>query len=312
MIDTIIINVRFRSREKQMFGQFLYKTAAILFLFLSFLTGFSQDTIKVNSAIDRNSILIGERISLVYEAEIPETLPIRFFLIDTIEHFEFIDKGRIDTINTSSGTLLRQRLTITSFDSGQWVIPSFQLGNSGIQSDSFLVDVRFTPFDTAQGYNDIRDIIEIDPAEEKESNLYWIAAIATVIVLVAIFFLARKKKPATTLLVKANPYEEAMKKLDQLGRQTLPPKEFHTALTDIFREYLAKRKNISSLQRTTDELVVQLHGLNMNKETYSEMAQALRLSDFVKFAKYEPPSEDNHHALAVIRQAISTIEKTSV
>ena len=100
-----------------------------------------------------------------------------------------------------------------------------------------------------------------------------------------------------------------MQQLDALQKQNLPIKEYYTRLTEIFRTYMTKRKNISSLQKTTDELVTQLRTLHMDPEDYQKLANVLRLCDFVKFAKYQPGTEDARVALSLIKNSIQSIEK---
>jgi len=289
--------------------QFAYRATVVSFLCFCSVVCFSQPAVQVKASVDRNTILIGERIKLLLEANIPETQPIRFFSIDTIDHFEFIDKGKIDTINTSSGTRLLQQFIFTSFDSGRWVIPSYVLDEaSHIQTDSIVIDVGFTPFDTSKPYNDIKDIIEVEVKEKKKDYWYYIAAAGTVLVLVLIYFITRKKKSKVVAATIISPYEEAMKQLEQIRKQELSAKEYYTRLTDIFRSYLAGRKNISSLQKTTDELVIQLKSLKMDDNHYSQLAQVLRLGDFVKFAKYQPASDDNKLSYDIIKNAVQAIE----
>jgi hypothetical protein len=123
------------------------------------------------------------------------------------------------------------------------------------------------------------------------------------------YFLLRGKTPKAKVEKVVNPFEEAMHQLDALQKQNLPVKEYYTSLTDIFRTYMAKRKNISSLQKTTDELVTQLRALHLNPEDYQKLANVLRLCDFVKFAKYQPVAEDNRLALGIIKNSIQSIEK---
>ena len=57
-------------------------------------------------------------------------------------------------------------------------------------------------------------------------------------------------------------------------------------------------------------MVLQLRNLDMGKEQFDKLAQSLRLSDFVKFAKYIPTSEDDKSAFEEIKKAIITIEKS--
>ena len=64
-----------------------------------------------------------------------------------------------------------------------------------------------------------------------------------------------------------------------------------------------------SMQKTTDDLVVQLRGLPMDRLQFEKLAQSLRLSDFVKFARYVPSAEDDRNTFETIKNAIVAIEK---
>jgi hypothetical protein len=285
---------------------------AICFPFF-LLTAFFSDAQKttVKATVDKNRIVIGERIRFTLEADIPENEPIRFFIIDTIPHFE-LDKQRIDTTNTSEGTFLRQVISITSFDSGHWVIPSFSLGEKA-NTDTIPIDVSFSQMDTTKGYHDIKDIIDVKPPEEKKTEWLWyaIGGGVLVIVLLLIYFL-RKKKPAVVAAAPViDPYQDAMEQLEKLRKEKTGPKEYYSRLVDIFRLYVLRKRDVHSLQKTTDDLVVQLKTIQISKEQFEKLAQALRLSDFVKFAKYVPSAEDDRNVFETVKDSIAAIEKVN-
>ena len=296
---------------------FIYKMINKLFHRLFFtaiflvvgLIGVAQNGTTVKATIDRNQILIGEPIQLTLEVNIPENESIRFFSIDSISHFEFLNPGKIDTTNTSNGTRLTQIIPITSFDSGSWVIPSFSLTES-LRTDSLPVDVGFSPFNPEQPYHDIKDIIEVEPAEKKQ-QWWWYAAGAGLILLILIIYLLTRKKPVVVAAPKAiiNPYEEAMKQLAAIERSKPEAKQYYSKLTDVFRLYIFQKKGFLSLQKTMDDMVIQLKGLNMNKEQFDQLSQALRLSDFLKFAKFIPSPEDDRMILDTIKKSIQEIEQ---
>ena len=110
---------------------------------------------------------MASQLQLTLEVDVPENEPIRFFQLDSLPHFEFLNIQEIDTVNTGSGTVLTQVIHITSFDSGHWVIPSLSIGEN-VATDSIPVDVGFSPFNPDQPYHDIKEIIEVTPEERKE------------------------------------------------------------------------------------------------------------------------------------------------
>ncbi|HKZ65984.1 MAG TPA: LPXTG cell wall anchor domain-containing protein [Chitinophagaceae bacterium] len=291
-------------------NKLFYKTTiTIIAVFFSLLAA-AQSKTTVKATIDRSQILIGEPVRLTLEADIPEHEAIRFFQYDSIPHFEFLNKQKIDTSNTGSGTVLTQIIQITSWDSGHWVIPSFRLGEN-IATDTLPIDVGFSPFNPEQPYHDTKDIIEVTPEEEKEKERWWyIVGGAVLLLLLLIFLLKKKKKPVVPVVEQPlDPYRDAIKQLEKLQREKPETKQYYSRLVDIFKEYIAAKKGIHSLQATTYDLVAQLKGLNMPADQFDELARSLSLSDFVKFAKYIPSTEDDKNVLTIIYRSIQQIEQ---
>lgn len=289
-------------------NNFFYRIAIASVLIIVTATVAAQSKTVVKAIIDKPKILIGEPLRLTLEADIPEHEPIRFFQFDSIPHFEFLDRPKIDTSNTGSGTMLRQVIMLTSFDSGHWVIPALSLTDA-IRTDSIPVDVVFSSFDPAQPYHDVKDIIEVNPQEEKKEIKWWYF-VAVVLLLLLIFLFRKKKKPVVVVVAEpADPYKEAMLELQRLQMEKPETKQYYSRLVDIFRVYVAAKKGIHSLQATTDDLVVQLKGLNLRNDEFDKLSQTLRQSDFVKYAKYIPSAEDDKNNFENVSRSIQLIEQ---
>jgi hypothetical protein len=274
-------------------------------IFLSFLVFSSLQVtaqkLKVTAAVSKNSILLGEPFELNVKAEYPANSK-KPFRLDSIPHFEFIGTPAIDSTSSNNIVTLIGRYQLTSFDSGHWVI-----------MDTIGMDVIFSDFNPDQDYHDIKSIIEVAPPKKKQ--WWWWAAGGAVIVAAIIIYLLKRKKPEKKAppapVIAVDPYEDAMKQLEKLQNSKMDPKSWHSALTDIFRQYVFRKKGIFSLQKTTDDLVLQLKQLSFNKGSLDALSQSLRLSDFVKFAKYMPTEADNKATFDVIRDTIMLIEKWS-
>ena len=281
---------------------------AIVAVFSSLATAAQIKTVA-KATVNKTQILIGEPITLTLEVDVPEHEPIRFFQLDSLPHFEFLNSQEIDTINTGRGTVLTQVMHITSFDSGRWVIPSLSIGET-VATDSIPVDVVFSPFNPDSPYHDIKEIIEVTPEERKEKIKWWYIVAGAVLLLMLILFFTKKKKPAPQAIQPpADPYKDAMEELEKLQREKPEAKQYYSRLIDIFRVYVSAKKGIHSLQNTTDDLVMQLRNLNIPKDQFDQLSQGLRLSDFVKFAKYVPSSEDDKTVFNVIAGIIQQIEQ---
>jgi hypothetical protein len=287
-----------------------------IFFLISFLssviTSYSQDKITIKANIDKNNIVIGEQIHFYLEADFPLHEPMSFFTIDSIPHFEILEQKKIDTLDKNEGIKLSQTLTLTSFDSGHWVIPSFELaGDKPLFTDTIPVNVGFSAFDPNQDYHDIKDIINVQVQKKKEQNWYWYIAVSALLLAAIIYFLTRKNKKSTPKIVITDPYAEAKKELEKLRKENLSSKMFYTRLVDIFRSYISSRKGIASLQETTDDLVLQLKRQKFPENDFNQLMQTLRMSDFVKFAKYEPGEKDKDDSFHSIKNFIDLVEKTT-
>jgi hypothetical protein len=286
----------------------------ILFLFsllvVQLVTAQGGATIK--ASVDKNKILIGEPIQLTIEAyQTPGSVK-RFIEIDSIAHFEILENPDIDTTDNTGGWNIKAVYRITSFDSGHWVIPSFVLSEN-VKTDTIPVDVIFSDFDPKQDYHDIKDIIEVNPPDDKNKQWWWYAVGGGVIVLAAVLYFLLKKKKVTSAdkpKITIDPYDEAIRDLERLQKEKPAPKEYYSKLTNIFRLYVFRKKGILSLQKTTDDLIIQLKVLNLDTGQYDKLSQSLRLSDFVKFAKYIPSADDDRNSFEEIKKSIMTIEKT--
>ncbi|MBI5857778.1 MAG: hypothetical protein HZB42_09005 [Sphingobacteriales bacterium] len=271
----------------------------------------AQSGASIKASVDKNKILIGEPFILTIEAnQSPESV-ISFVSIDSIEHFEFLERPKIDTSTVNGSTLIRGVYKLTSFDSGHWVIPSFILFPS-VKTDSIHVDVMFSDFDPNQDYHDIKDIIDVKPKENKQ-QWWWYAAAGALLVILIILYLRKREKTVIAVISPKeviDPYDEAMAALNELQRNKPDNKLYHSKLVDIFRLYVFRKKGILSLQKTTDDLVMLLKDLNMPRDMFDKLSQSLRLSDFVKFAKYKSTEEDDKICFDNISESIKRMEQS--
>jgi hypothetical protein len=290
-----------------------HKVFFFFFVFFSALASSAQSKITIKSGIDKSSIVIGEQIHLTLEADFPLQTPMSFFTIDSIPHFEILERKKIDTLDNREGIKLSQSLTLTSFDSGHWVIPSFELpADKPLYTDSLAVLVGFSPFDPAKDYHDIKDVIDVQVKEKKQETWYWYAAASALLVAAIIYFLLRKRKAPIVKTITVDAYKEAKQELEKLRKENLTSKIFYTRLVDIFRLYISRRKKIASLQKTTDDLVLQLGSLKLPAEEFNRLAQSLRMSDFVKFARFEPAESDKNDSFNTIKHFIDDMEKMEI
>jgi hypothetical protein len=293
-------------------------------VFFIFYTGnlFSQ-TPSVNIVADKTDILIGEQLSLKITANFPAGIKnIYWFTIpDSILHFEMVESGKIDSvINKDNSRQFQQTLLLTSFDSGRWAIPSFLIKSKGgdreavynLKTDSYFVNVSYAPADSTNQLRDIKPIIEVSV---KNYLLYYIAA-GVLLLLIAAFLIWRytkKRKPMPELQFtgKLSPYEEAMQELDKLNKLNLQQgeeiKQFHAKAAAIFKWYISRKQRFSIMNKTTGDVLIHLTENKLPKQIITDVADALRCGDAVKFAKYLPPVTQSSQCFNKIKETIHFI-----
>jgi len=279
----------------------------VLFLLFLLLSGLAKSQ-KLTATVDRNKILIGEQIKLKIEAGFTTTTSVGWPVIDSIPRFEILSKSAVDSSPLSGGISLSQELVITSWDSGKLTIPPFIIGTARSKPIAINVAYEPSPFDTTQPYHEVKDILEVK--KPSSASWKWYLVFALVIIALFLLFFPKSKKKTAGFVPDANAYKAALQALEQLrGKTGRDGQAFYTELVQIFRNYLFKRRNIQSYSKTTDDLGIQMQQLQMDREQYAALLQALRLSDGVKFAKYHPTVAEEEDSLQTIRNSIITIEQ---
>lgn len=289
--------------------------------------GFGQ---SLQTITDKKDILIGEQIRLTIKLPLPlNSAGLYKWLVipDSIAHFEIVETGKTDTINFKDNSkAIEQTITITSFDSGRWVFPALPVefsennpqGPAGGQpariemTDSFFVNVSYSPADTTNQLRDIKPIIKVSVTDY---SWYYIAG-GVILLLLIVYLLYRyfKKKPELKPAVNStglSPFDEAMEELKKLSQYNLQDaagiKMYHTKLSVIFKNYLGRRQQKELLGKTTGDLLISMKEIDLPAENISNIANALRCNDAVKFAKYLPLTNESDACLQKIKDTINLL-----
>jgi len=284
----------------------------------------SAQSPSLKTAVDKRQILIGEQLQYNVEASFPaNAYNIGWFNVpDSFSHFEVVNRGKIDSIESNGILTCRQTLTLTSFDSGINTIPALAINFDPLADDSTIhlftdsipINVSFSPLDSTQTFHDIKSIIEV---KDEVPWLIWAGAAALIILLVVLVvylvkYFKRRKKPASVFNSKLSPFDEAMQSLDALQKEQLlykgDVKQFHTRLIDIFKRYLSRKMQKNILNLTSSEVLLSLNDTLLSKADTSLIAGSLRMTDAVKFAKYFPPTSESESALINTKKVIEQID----
>jgi hypothetical protein len=291
------------------------KQVVYILIFMGFI-GFSQEN-PVSVITDTTSIRIGEQIQ--YRILVNETNNVIFpeLQMDTLGRVEVVESLPIDTLKNR----LEKRYLLTSFDSGQYLIPQQQvlINNKKFFTDSLLVDVVKVKVDTTkQKMFPIKSIKREPKTFDDYKHLWWWIIPILILLAVALYFIFRKKEKKAKAEVYIAPIQEAMQRLIALDEKQLLQqnkiKAYYTELTDIVRTYIEKDVSIPALESTTNELIETIidfnesSNLGIAKETIQQLKEVLQGADLVKFAKSKPMIEEIRSDRNIVEEILKNTE----
>ena len=281
----------------------------------------------VSAAIDSTTLFIGDQTDLHLRAtcKAGEQVQMPVLAEQLVDGIEIVDRTIVDTTTLQDGRVqYNQYLTLTSFqDSLFYIEPlAFVSGDDTVWSESLMLNV-VQPFEmdsTDMAITDIKGIYK--------APIWWWGILRWVLLALAIAgigvggyylitYLRNRFGDASATDVPTEPLrpaeEVALEKLDAIREQKIwqsgQVKEYHTQLTDVVREYIARRFEVSSTEQTSDETLRAMRGLlSDKKELYEDLRKMLTLADLVKFAKWTTTPDENELSL---RSAYAFVKETT-
>lgn len=267
---------------------------------------------SAKATADSAAIKIGEQFYLHLKVNADKDLPLIWPAVpDSFNHFLVVEKGPIDTVDQQGTLLYQQKILLTSFDSGNWEIPSFSFrvksGDTTIApptliTDSLAVLVNTIPVDTAKPFEPIKQIRSVP------FNIlaYWPYLLGSLIILLLlVYFIFIKKKKIKLIpekvIAQEPPYEQAMKSLQLLEKEKLwqhnEVKIYYTRLTDILRIYIERRFQVNAMEQTSDELLKRIKPVTKLNQQHDNLRYILHTADLAKFAKLQPLPEEHERSM---------------
>lgn len=281
----------------------------------------------VSAAIDSTTLFIGDQTDLHLRAtcKAGEQVQMPVLAEQLVDGIEIVDRTIVDTTTLQDGRVqYNQYLTLTSFqDSLFYIEPlAFVSGDDTVWSESLMLNV-VQPFEM-----DSTDIAITDIKGIYKAPIWWWGILRWVLLALAIAgvgvggyylitYLRNRFGNASATDVPTEPLrpaeEVALEKLDAIREQKIwqsgQVKEYHTQLTDVVREYIARRFEVSSTEQTSDETLRAMRGLlSDKKELYEDLRKMLTLADLVKFAKWTTTPDENELSL---RSAYAFVKETT-
>lgn len=288
---------------------------------------FAQGNATVSAKLDASTITVGDQARLFIEAkQKKDEARLQWAMIpDTFHTLEVVERGKIDTQQNGDVITYKQRLLITGFDSGSFLIPAFQFAvipNNGapysLQTDSFRLLVNTVVVDTSKPFRPIKGIMAVKSTWQ--DYIWWIVGLAIIIIAVVTLILninkRKKNKPAAPPPPKESLYERTMRVIGALDHKQLwqkgQVKEYYTELTDIFRGYLEERFNTPAMELTTDQILDNAHRHPDMRKYYDELANLLTTADLAKFAKAQPLPHEHTATMEDVKKFVTATKQVII
>ena len=293
----------------------------ILFLMatFAFFGGLNAQNVEVEGKVNDTKVQVGKPFTLDLSLKVPYGWFVEWndFAIDTLsEQLDIIKRSEVErTADADSNVIVKQQLTLMTFDTGQIQVPAVGLTYAKSFDDPDRLKAYTDPInlysttitvDTTMAYKPIVEPIAA-PVQMKEVFPWILAVLLLALVVSGIWYWRKHRKTkvdADGNIVRGPvipPYDKAVGDLEQLRQQKLwqlgKVKEYFSSLTDISREYIEGQFGVNAVEMTTDDILEEVKPLHFSQETYNKLKETMEVADLVKFAKYSAANLESENAM---------------
>ena len=293
----------------------------VLFLMAVFalLGGLKAQDVEVEGKVESTDVQVGKPFTLNLSLKVPYGWFVEWndFTTDTLsEQLDIIKRSDVErTADADSNVIVKQQLTLMTFDTGQVQVPPIALKYARSFDDPNRLKAYTDPIDlysttiavdTTLAYKPIVEPIAA-PVQMKEVFPWILAVLLLALAAFGIWYWRRHRKTkvdADGNIVRGPvipPYDKAVGDLENLRQQKLwqsgKVKEYYSSLTDIAREYIEGQFGVNAVEMTTDDILEEIKPLHFSQETYDKLKGTMEVADLVKFAKYSSSNLESENAM---------------
>ena len=287
----------------------------------------SPQNVEVEGKVNSTDVQVGKPFTLDLSLKVPYGWFVEWndFAIDTLsEQIDIIKRSEVErTADADSNVIVKQQLTLMTFDTGQIQLPAVGLTYAKSFDDPMRMQAFTEPIDlyattivvdTLQPYKPIVEPIAA-PVQMKEVYPWILGVLLLALLVFGIWYWSKRRK--TRVDENGNivrgpvipPYDKAVDDLKRLREekpwQSGKVKEYFSSLTDIVREYIEGQFGVNAVEMTTDDILEEVKPLHFSKETYDKLKQTMEVADLVKFAKYSASALESDTALTDMTEFVN-------
>ena len=301
----------------------------LLFLIFALLatTGLKAQNVEVEGKVNDKNVQVGKPFTLDLSLKVPYGWFVEWndFAIDTLsEQIDIIKRGNVErTADADSNVIVKQQLTLMTFDTGRVELPAVGLTYAKSFDDPMRLQAFTEPIDlyattivvdTLQPYKPIVEPIAA-PIQMKEVFPWLLAVLLLALAVFGVWYWRKHRK--TKVDAEGNiirgpvipPYDKAVGDLKRLREEKIwqsgKVKEYFSSLTDIAREYIEGQFGVNAVEMTTDDILNEIKPLHFKKETYDKLKDTMEIADLVKFAKYSASTLESDTALTSMTEFVN-------
>ncbi|MBR1513498.1 MAG: hypothetical protein IJ622_04315 [Bacteroidales bacterium] len=300
----------------------------ILFLILALVTlGLKAQNVEVEGKVNSTDVQVGKPFTLDLSLKVPYGWFVEWndFTQDTLsEQIDILRRGDVErTADADSNVIVKQQLTLMTFDTGQIQVPAVGLTYAKSFDDPMRLKAFTEPIDlhattmvvdTLQPYKPIVEPLAA-PVTMKEVFPWLLAVLLAILAGLGIWFFVKRRK--TRVDEDGNiirgpvipPYDKALGDLENLKQQKLwqsgKVKEYFSSLTDIAREYIEGQFGVNAVEMTTDDILEEIKPLRFSPEVYNKLKDTMEVADLVKFAKYSASNLESDTAMSNMTEFVN-------
>ena len=301
----------------------------ILFLMatFAFFGGLKAQNVEVEGKVNDTKVQVGKPFTLDLSLKVPYGWFVEWndFAIDTLsEQLDIIKRSEVErTADADSNVIVKQQLTLMTFDTGQIQVPAVGLTYAKSFDDPDRLKAYTDPInlysttitvDTTMAYKPIVEPIAA-PIQMKEVFPWILAVLLLALAVFGIWYWRKHRKTkvdADGNIVRGTvipPYDKAVGDLENLRQQKLwqsgKVKEYFSSLTDIAREYIEGQFGVNAVEMTTDDILEEVKPLHFSQETYNKLKETMEVADLVKFAKYSAANLESENAMSSMTEFVN-------